>query len=251
MIGETLALEHVPHRLVKLGSYSFCVPPGVRGQDAIRVADPVLSGDEYQLLPIQRDGHQVHVAVDVGANCGAFLVRTADLFPGVKLIAFEPDPDSAAICRLNTRDLQAELVLFEAAVLGAGAPPSCSFWRFFQEPASNCAVQDHNIGLDWVPRVQQTETIRVRSVRLPDVLTAAGIMGIDILKLDCEGAEALILEDLAATGWLDKTRWVRFEWHGRQSLARCMAALEPTHVAWAEQWPQRNGFGLAHSCKDE
>lgn len=249
-LSSQLGMETDAKQLVRLGNYDFWIPEGVRGRDAIRVALPILDGDEYKLFRAQRDGHQVHTVVDVGANCGAFCVRVADLFPGVKIIAFEPDPASATICRCNMQRLDSEYCLSEAVVLGADAPRTCSFWRFFEEPASNCAAPSAAAGIAWTPLASASETIQVPCVRLPEVLESHGVTSIDILKLDCEGAEAVILEDLSTTGWLETTRWVRFEWHGRPSLLRCRAALASTHIAWTEEWPERNGFGLAHARKD-
>jgi hypothetical protein len=91
----------------------------------------------------------------------------------------------------------------------------------------------------------------VEVVRLPEVLKTLGLHQIDILKIDCEGAEVLVLEDLAATGWLRYTRWVRLEWHGRENLKCCQQLLEATHISLFETWQNHNGFALAHSRKDE
>ncbi|MGA1870265.1 MAG: class I SAM-dependent methyltransferase [bacterium] len=49
----------------------------------------------------REDGFSPHVIADVGAGYGLFLCEWRRSFPDAQLIAIEPNPDSAALCRSN------------------------------------------------------------------------------------------------------------------------------------------------------
>jgi hypothetical protein len=74
-----------------------------------------------------------------------------------------------------------------------------------------------------------------------------GIEEIDLLKLDCEGAEYVTLESLAAAGHLDRVGWIRGEWHGRRHRQRIADSLAATHVFHVDPNPPHNcGLFIAH-----
>jgi FkbM family methyltransferase len=236
-------------RTVTVGEFSLEIPDGTAGENAIRMARPILVGDEYRLLDIRRDGHWPVYFVDVGAYVGAFSLRVADLFPGATVLAFEPDQASIACFRTNLRGARADVRLYDKAVIGEGSPGTRPFRVVPDEPSGNHLLPHDSV--KWMyPTELRDKTVEVDTVRLTDILAAEHFPRIDLLKLDCEGEEGVILEDLANAGWLRATRWVRFEWHGRDNIDRCTKALAPTHVVWTQTSPQINGFGLAHSRKD-
>jgi uncharacterized protein YidB (DUF937 family) len=79
-----------------------------------------------------------------------------------------------------------------------------------------------------------------------DLLESFREEDVDLLKLDCEGAEGEILEALRDAGCLERVRWIRGEWHFPANAERVAAALAATHVAHVDvgEWPQ--GFFIAH-----
>jgi len=65
----------------------------------------------------------------------------------------------------------------------------------------------------------------VEAVCLQDVIPG----NIDLLKMDCEGAEYEILESMAATGHLSKVRAAALEWHhypGGEGLSDLLELLD-------------------------
>jgi hypothetical protein len=44
-------------------------------------------------------------------------------------------------------------------------------------------------------------------------VTGFGIDEVDLTKLDCKGAEYLIISELSALGLMDRIGWIRGEWH--------------------------------------
>ena len=239
-------------KLIEIGDFPLWVTDGPARFGIIASARAILVKDEYVLEPIRRSGHWPQYFVDVGANVGAFAVQAASLFPGAVILALEPDPDNLVCLRKNVKDLHAQVHICQKAAWGADAPAHVRFRRYAEHPVSNQVWPQAEDAWDWqkVSGLAWDEEIEVEACRLPDVLAAHGFPRIDVLKLDCEGAEGPVLEDLAATGWLKYTRWIRFEWHGKKCREQIERALEPTHIARYVVWPHGTGWGLAHSRKD-
>ena len=235
-------------RLEHVGRFGFWVPDApVAAEAALQAAVPILLEDEYQLRELRRAGHWPQWIVDVGGHCGAFGLVAVDLFPGANLLAVEPFAESAHCYRANLGERACQLHLIEAAAVGPGSA----------DPIELCVAQRTTANwLDglWEPLPEDAcqRQIQVPARRLSSCLAEAGFPRVDLLKLDCEGAEVAVLEDLAETGWLERVRWVRLEWHGQQNLARVACLLAPTHVfaAHCDSPQQPLGFGLAHSRKD-
>jgi FkbM family methyltransferase len=134
------------------------------------------------------------IAVDAGAHIGLFTVFLCDAEPRLKVKAFEPDPDNAALARLNLRPLidAGRVELVEAA---AGT---------FDGQISFLT------GLGMISRRASSSAGQQASV--PQVDLFAHLDGVGLLKLDVEGAEWDILRD---------PRWrehlpacLVMEWHG-------------------------------------
>lgn len=220
----------------------FWVPDDERaGYNAQWAGAEVINRDDYRLAEIKEAGCDPKVIFDVGANCGAFSHHCLDLWPKVISYAFEPDPRSVECLRQN---LLGHIVT-EAAVVGDDRS-EVVFHRLNDNPASSCVKGSGGpfwFGLD------DHDDLTVAATQLSVVLERGAFAGVDILKLDCEGCEAGILEDLQATGWLERVDWIRFEWHGRDNLPRIKAALADTHEVWIDEVPPTNGHGFAKSRK--
>lgn len=52
---------------------------------------------------------------------------------------------------------------------------------------------------------------------------------VDLLKLDCDGAEYLIVLEFSALGLMDRIGWIRDEWHSRKDNLLLKNCLGPTH----------------------
>jgi FkbM family methyltransferase len=78
-------------------------------------------------------------------------------------------------------------------------------------------------------------------------LVEFGVSEVDLMKLDCEGAEYTILESLSENGHLSQVGWIRGEWHGRRHKQRLAEALAETHVAHIDvNKPHECGLFVAH-----
>lgn len=149
------------------------------------------------------------VILDAGANVGAASLWFSSQFPKAQIIAVEPDPANAELCRRNTRGRSIEVV--EAAI--GGEPGTVSL----QSSDKAWAVQTRRGG-------------DIPVVTVNDLLARIPGAALIIAKIDIEGFES----DLFAgpTQWLDEVAAVIIEPHdwmlpGAGSSRGFRAALGP------------------------
>jgi FkbM family methyltransferase len=235
---------------VEVGGFQLWVRGDRRGRQWDEaVARPILEGDEYELEPLRAAGHRLRTVLDVGAHVGAFTLKVKRFWPQAAVIAAEPDPDSAALLRRNVAGLD-RVALFAGAVVGR---PGVREVLLRQAGRAN---DDGNAAASEVTELTAPLTGGGREPALPTtVVEAADILEllahhgdpeIDLLKLDCEGAEGEILERLAAAGRMHRIGWIRGEWHYLANLPRLAAALAPTHVFNVQRGDAPWGAFIAH-----
>ena len=93
---------------------------------------------------------------------------------------------------------------------------------------------------DYVPDVLESLEPRYRDfgIEVPSLtveqfwtqVTDFGIDEIDLIKLDCEGAEYLIVSELSALGLMNRIGWIRGEWHSRKDNVLLGKCLWQTHA---------------------
>lgn len=196
--------------------------------------------DEYQLEPIVQEGHQLQWVLDIGAFIGTFTMKVKFLWPDARVISFEPSPESAHLYRLNTNNFGG-ISFYEAAAVRRGQEGTVhlSFDNNFHAARriKEIVAQFGHTAIVGEP---------VRAVALLDVLEDHGNPDIAILKIDAEGAEADLLEDLGDAGYLERVVWIRGEWHYYESIPRIKAALHKTHVFQIAEQGHAWGAFIAH-----
>lgn len=237
---------------VRIGEHDLWVreEPRSRHWD-VEVARPILEGDEYELEPLRAAGHPLRQVVDIGAHVGSFTLKIKRWWPEARVLAAEPDPDSAALFRQNTAGLSG-VILEEAAVLGRRG---LSEVRLRQAGRVNrdgnaAASSVFEVGTHNLEPRRRPATAVVRATSILDLLDRhvdPEEPVIDLLKLDCEGAEGEILEALQESGRMRQIRWVRGEWHSPANADRVEAALAPTHTSAVVRGDGPQGFFLAHN----
>ena len=232
---------------VRIGDFDLWVREEERCRHwDVEVARPILAGDEYELEPLRSSGHQLRWVMDVGAHVGSFTLKVKRWWPEARVLAAEPDPDSAALFRQNVEGLDG-VAFEEAAVLGRRGIAEA---RLRQAGRAN---RDGNAAASSVlevthphPPSRRPATAVVRAVSVLDLLERHGVPRIDLLKLDCEGAEAEILEALRDAGWMERVGWIRGEWHAWESVPRIEEALRATHVGAIQRGEVPWGAFIAH-----
>ena len=126
--------------------------------------------------------------VDIGANSGLFALRLKQLYPSAKIACYEPFPPNFAqlenTIAVNSLD---EVTPLQKAV---GARPG----------QAKLFIHKRNMGGHsfYADEALNTDHIDVEVVDLPSILSGLR-QDVDLLKLDCEGAEFDILMNLAAS----------------------------------------------------
>ena len=117
--------------------------------------------------------------IDCGANIGMSVVYMKHNFPEAEIIAFEPDETNFNLLTSNIESFgYSGVQLYKKAV-----------WNENTELLfSNESSMGSKIGSD-----NSANTIAVKAVRLKDFLNKK----VDFLKIDIEGAENVVLEDIA------------------------------------------------------
>jgi FkbM family methyltransferase len=142
--------------------------------------------DSYHLGLVARD-KDIGRIVDIGANCGMFSLVARAYFPRAAISAYEPNPIVLETLRSNVANLDVEVIA--SAVGGAGG------WVRVEHPEGQTYLGRTVVGGD------------IRRVPIREVLHRLGT--VDLLKLDCEGAEWEILDALPSHA----VRWLTMEYH--------------------------------------
>jgi len=156
------------------------------------------------------------VVIDAGAHVGRFSTMFAAR--GAKVLAFEPHPTAFAALSLITRDWPNITCVNKAVSDRNGSAPLYFHRRgrgFEWAFASSLMSQKRN--------VDPEQFVTVETVRLADVMLELG--PIRLLKMDIEGAEYDVLQDLIDTGAHLSTEKIVVETHERNR------AFLPAHRA--------------------
>jgi FkbM family methyltransferase len=162
--------------------------------------------------------------VDCGANIGMSVLFFKALRPDADVIAFEPDPVTCAHLVRTVESNGLRNVRIENAAVG-GHEGTVTFYSSASDPASLSASIEPTAGGEM--------KTSVRMVRLSSFLTDR----VDLLKLDVEGAEYSVIDDLIATGTMHLIREAVIEYHEIPS--------RPDGVAYLTRTLQSEGFEVA------
>jgi FkbM family methyltransferase len=138
--------------------------------------------------------------VDIGANIGAFTLDAAAHYPAAIVHAYEPDPQTCQVLQRNidANGLSSRVRIWNEAV--AGESGTLRLWRTNGSVFASAHLQGAERG---EPRDVPAVTLQTVVAR------TCGRVG--VLKMDCEGAEADILE--AAGPTLDAVEYFVGEYH--------------------------------------
>lgn len=202
--------------------------------------------DEYRIRDLRP--HAVQTIVDIGAHVGSFTVLCHEWWPEAKIVAVEPHPESFELLERNTAHIpESQLLRVQGAVTGfdgkcllVSAVSQSRVGEYVVEVWNELEPRFDGFGVE-APAIS-VETLWTR-------LGAFGIEQVDLMKLDCEGAEYEIVEGLAASGKLAQVGWIRGEWHGATHRPRLAKALAETHVAHIDvNAPHECGLFVGHRC---
>jgi len=133
--------------------------------------------------------------IDGGSNIGMSILYFKRQYPAARIISFEPDPNVFKILQENLRSNKVTDVELIEAGLGA-------------EAGTVGFAADNKAGGQFDPTHGDSQIVRVE--RLSDYVNEP----VDFLKLNIEGQELSVLQELAAAGKLRNIREMVIEYHG-------------------------------------
>ena len=196
-----------------------------RADALVILINEVLVDQAYHLdLPGERP-----FIVDGGANIGLSILLFKHLHPHCQILAFEPDPDTFALLKRNVSANRLEDVELVNAAL-SDAPGEVELCFDPEVPG--------DLGMSTRPVPNLSGRRRVRATQLSTSLTRR----VDLLKLDIEGAEVPVLQEVGQSGRLKYVDQIVMEYHHHTDpmedrLGGLLATLE------------RNGFGYQISAR--
>lgn len=134
--------------------------------------------------------------LDCGANAGTSLLFFARAFPDSRLVAFEPDPDAFELLGRTVRENR---ITVEVHQLALGREEGIATIQTDGPASVHATLSD-----------AEPEGVTVRVVRLSPYVPAEGV---DLLKLDVEGSELRVLEELRDAQALSRVRALVAEVH--------------------------------------
>lgn len=140
----------------------------------LAMAWEVMVDNVYDAFPIQPQD----TIVDIGGHIGSFTVKAAAQAINGKVYAFEPFPSTYAVLKKNTENLK-NVQVEQTAVSGVSGTQELFFSS--SNPAENSLLR------------RTDKSVKVPLVTLKEVFDMNHIENVDLMKVDCEGAEYDIL----------------------------------------------------------
>jgi FkbM family methyltransferase len=141
------------------------------------------------------------VIVDAGANIGMATLYFKHRYPGSRIWAFEPDPRAFELLQRNVvRNGLANVTLVNAAL--ADYDGMLPF--YYDEAAPEVLIMSSN------PERLPGSCRMVPCLRLSEAMPPGPV---DLMKMDIEGAEGMVLAELAASGRLGDIDRLVLEYH--------------------------------------
>lgn len=173
----------------------------------------------------------VDLVVDCGANVGYSSAYFLTRFPHCRLVAIEPDPENFELLRENLAPYGDRAMVRRAGV-----------WSHVAELViDDTAYRD---GRQWTRQVRERrpgEEGVISAIDLGTLLAEMGAPRISLLKIDIEGAEAVVFAHPSHKEWLDLVDAMTVELHDDSQFG---PATEAFHAAIASQ-----DFDISRDCE--
>ena len=144
--------------------------------DAVVIKDTIID-DDYQISTIRQP---IKTIIDIGAGLGDFTLMAAKKFPQAKIFAFEPNPDQFKLLKENIKLNNIKNVKSYQTAVGTKKSYLLHLFSF-------------NIHSSTLKTNKSKKTIKVKGLRLDNFIKNK----VDLLKIDCEGAEIDILKSIS------------------------------------------------------
>lgn len=172
----------------------------------------------------------VGLIVDCGAYVGYSPAYFLSAFPNSHLVAIEPDPENFSVLKRNLSRFSSRVNLHHAAIWSK--PGSLGFSKTHYRDGGHWCKHVREC------RVDDIDTIS--AVDIPTILAQSEHERISILKVDIEGAEAVLFgKGNGVEAWIGKVDNIAIELHDDSEFGPCTPVFAE---AIADQ-----GFEISHS----
>lgn len=158
--------------------------------------------------------------VDIGANVGYFSLYLLFKVPEARVLAFEPLPVNAKLLNQHKKanDLSDELTIEQSAVYGTEDRIQIHFNN----------TLDFSVGASILNREDTNEVMDIKAYSLPEIFSSFGFDHVDLMKIDCEGAEYNILYNCPAETFakIDRLAIETHAWVEEGRVEELMSFLE-------------------------
>lgn len=166
-----------------------------------------LEGYHLPPVPLSADA----TIVDLGSNVGYTVAHFAHLYPRARIIGVEMDRANFELAQQNTKHFGPRVMLIHAAV-----------WNVDGEVAyEGDDVDAYQVSARTAGGSQMR---RAPARRLTTILSECNVTWVDYMKIDIEGAEAVVLSDVKE--WAPQVGIIKVEVHPPATLHGCRLLLE-------------------------
>jgi FkbM family methyltransferase len=144
--------------------------------------------------------------IDCGSHIGLSVLFFKSRYPHARIIAFEPDPDNYELLRENTANNELDAVVAVNAAV-ADYTGSATYYREIFGDESSPDTRGYSISRSWGER-GHSQALKVQTRRLLPYMQET----VNYLKLDIEGVEQAVLEDIEVH--LERVQRLYVEYHG-------------------------------------
>ena len=161
--------------------------------------------DEYRLTWASHNLPRIKTIVDIGGNLGMFAIFARELFPDVRIVSVEACKDTYKILERNTAEFNIETYNF---AMGDGS-------RLY---LNKC--QDHSGANQMVHHTTVDDVVGIESYGLSSIFDMLQIEAPYIVKIDIEGGEICLFDDVKSSDILKEAEYVTMEFHLVGNLSR-------------------------------
>lgn len=149
--------------------------------------------------------------IDAGANIGLATIYFKEKYPDSKILAFEPNPNTIPILEENIETNRLNNVQIFNVALGK---KKCKR-TFYIDSSGNCAFSTSSFQKNAWNGKQRTLPIEVNVEKLSEYISE----DVGLVKIDIEGAEAEVLEDLKVNDKLKYVHNILIEYHPNKRIS--------------------------------
>jgi FkbM family methyltransferase len=209
----------------------FTVNADVEGKSGLMFLHEILVKRVYEDKSLAKM-QNIQLLYDVGANCGFYTLIQCARDPALRVVCFEPHPETF---RRLQRNLVANQLENRVTAVPAAVTAVSGVCDLNVSPESSMGI----IATSTVQSLEQPKSVTVEMVSLDDYAEKQNTYP-DMLKIDVEGFEADVLN--GARKCLNKARSVVLEFHSELLAQQCLALLDAAQF----QTTRQNNLLFAH-----